>query len=60
VGEARWDARMMHTKVLRRERESKKKMIGGERKRKRCEREREREGERLEGEGRERERDGGT
>ena len=51
VGEARWDV----CKGVK-ERESRKKMIGGERKRKRCERERGR----LEGEGRERERDGGT
>ena len=36
VGEARWDA----CKGVK-ERESRKKMIGGERKRKRCERERE-------------------
>ena len=40
VGEARWDVCVMHdVKVYKRcegERESKKKMIGGERKRKRC------------------------
>ena len=49
VSEARWDA----CKGVK-ERESRKKMIGGERKRKRCERERE-----IRGRGT-RERDGGT